>query len=141
MVGPGPVINGKMAIRDSMLQLEEKCPPEQRRKQLGADRFKLMTWPAYEISSKLYKERFGITQCMSGHDFLSHQPSIWRAILTGKPYPIKAMLTWSSNPLLNAANTKLVYQALKSPNLELHVVLEHWMTPTALSSSGRLTLP
>jgi len=130
--GPGPVINGKMAIRDSLLQLEEKLPPEQKSKQVGADRFKLMTWPAYEITNKVYRERYGIPQCMSGHNFLSHQPLIWRAILTEKPYPIKAMLTWTSNPLLNAGNTKLVYKALKSPNLDLHVVLEHVMTPTAL---------
>lgn len=130
--GPGPVINGKMGIRDTMLQLEEKITPDQKRKQLGVDRFKLMTWPAYEITSKLYKERYGIPQCMSGHNFLAPQPLVWRAILTGKPYPIKAMITWTSNPLLNAGNTKMVYQALKSSNLELHVVLEHFMTPTAL---------
>jgi anaerobic selenocysteine-containing dehydrogenase len=42
------------------------------------------------------------------------------------------MLTWTSNPLLNSANTRLVYQALKSKNMELHVVNEHFMTPTAL---------
>ena len=131
-LGPGPIIDGKMGIRDSMLQLEEKCSPDQRRKQLGSDKFKLMAWPAYEIISKLYKERYGITLSMSGHDCVCNQPLVWRAILTGKPYPIKAMLTWSSNPLINAANTKLVYQALKSPNLDLHVVLEHFMTPTAL---------
>ncbi len=131
-LGPGPIINGKMGIRDSMLQLEDKCPPEQRVKQIGADRFKLMTWPTYEITSKLYSEKYGITAGITGHDFLSPQPLIWRAILTGEPYPIKAMITWSSNPLINAANTKMVYQALKSPNLDLHVVLEHFMTPTAL---------
>lgn len=131
-LGPGPIISGKMGIRDSMLQLEEKCSVEQRRKQLGADKFKLMTWPAYEITSKLYKERYDIPLNMSGHNFLCPEPLIWRAILTGKPYPIRAMLTWTSNPLLNAANTKLVYQALKSLNLDLHVVLEHFMTPTAL---------
>ncbi|MCR4420810.1 MAG: molybdopterin-dependent oxidoreductase [Clostridia bacterium] len=131
-LGPGPIVNGRMAIRDGFLQLEDKCPPEQRRKQIGSDRFKLMTWPAYEIINRLYRERYGIPLTVSGHDFLSPQPLIWRAILTGQPYPIKAMITWGSNPLLNAANTKLVYQALKSPNLELHVVLEHFLTPTAL---------
>jgi thiosulfate reductase/polysulfide reductase chain A len=131
-LGPGPIIDGKIGIRDSMLQLEEKCPPEQRAKQIGADRFKLMTWPAYEITNKLYKEKYGIPLSMSGHNFLSNQPLIWQAILTGKPYPIKALLTWGSNPLLNAANTKEVYKTLKSPNLDLHVVLEHFMTPTAL---------
>ncbi len=130
--GPGPVINGKMAIRDTHLQLVDKLPLEQRGKQLGADRYKLMTWPGYEITSKIYEECYGIPQCMSGHNFLAAQPLVWRAILTGKPYPIKAMLTWTSNPLLNAGNTKLVYEALKSPNLDLHVVLEHVMTPTAL---------
>jgi thiosulfate reductase / polysulfide reductase chain A len=132
MVGPGPIINGKRGIRDSMLQLEEKCSPEQRKKQLGSDTFKLMTWPAFEIINKLYSEQYGEPFCMSGHNFLAPQPLIWRAILSGKPYPIKAMITWTSNPLVNAANTKLVYQALKSSNLELHVVLEHLMTPTAL---------
>ena len=32
--GPGPIINGKLGIRDAMLQLEEKCSPEQRKKQI-----------------------------------------------------------------------------------------------------------
>jgi len=130
--GPGPVVNGTMAIRDTHLQLRDVLPAEERKKQLGADRFKLMTWPAYEITTKCYEERYGIPQCMSGHNFLAAQPLVWRAILTEKPYPIKALLTWTSNPLLNAGNTKVVYQALKSPNLDLHVVLEHVMTPTAL---------
>ncbi|MDD2736786.1 MAG: molybdopterin-dependent oxidoreductase [Desulfuromonadaceae bacterium] len=130
--GPGPVLNGNMAIRDSMLQLEEQCTPEQRNKQLGSDRFKLMTWPGYELANEAYKRTYGIPMSMSGHNFMSPQPLIWRAILSEKPYPIKAMITWTSNPLLNAANTKLVYEALKSPNLELHVVHEHFMTPTAL---------
>ena len=130
--GPGPIINGQMGIRDALLQLEEKCPGEQRQKQIGSDRFKLMTWPAWEITNKYYKEVYGVPQPMSGHNMTAHQPSIWRTILTGKPYPIKAMITWGSNPLLNAGNTKIVYQALKSSGLDLHIVLEHFMTPTAL---------
>lgn len=130
--GPGPVIDGKMGIRDAMLQLEEKCSPELRKKQLASDRFKLMAWPAYEITGKLHKEVYGIPQSMSGHNLISYQPAIWHAILKGEPYPIKAMITWSYNPLITAPNTKTVYKALKSPNLELHVILEHFMTPTAL---------
>jgi thiosulfate reductase/polysulfide reductase chain A len=130
--GPGPVINGKMAIRDSMLQLEDKCPPEQKPKQLGSDRFKLMTWPAYEIVNKYYKQTYGVPLAMSGHNFSVAQPMIWRGIADRQPYPITALLSWTSNPLLNAGNTKMVYKALKSPNLKLHVVLEHFMTPTAM---------
>ncbi len=131
-VGPGPIINGKMGIRDSMLQLDEKLPAEQKEKQLGADTFKLMTWPGYELMNRVYKEQYGIPLCMSGHNFSAPEPLVWRAIITGEPYPIKALITWSSNPLLNSANTKKVYQALKSPNLDLHVVMEHFMTPSAL---------
>ncbi len=132
VLGPGPIINGKMGIRDSMLQLQDKCPPEQRAKQLGADKYKLMTWPGYELVNKTYSETYGIPYNMSGHNFLAPQTLVWKAVLTEKPYPIKAMLTWTSNPLLNAGNVQLIHRALKSPNLELHVVLEHFMTPTAL---------
>jgi thiosulfate reductase/polysulfide reductase chain A len=130
--GPGPVIDGKMAIRDSLLQLQEKCPPEQRKKQLGSDRFKLMTWPAYEIINRYYQQTYGVPMAMSGHNFSVAQPLIWRSILDRRPYPTTAVITWTSNPLLNSGNTKVVYKALKSPNLELHVVLEHFMTPTAM---------
>lgn len=130
--GPGPIVKGKMGIRDALLQLEDKYTPEQRKKQIGSDRFKLMTWPAYEIMSKYYKDIYGVPPAMSGHSFGAPQPMTWRSIIDRKPYPTTALITWTSNPLINAANTKLVYKALKSPNLELHVVLEHFMTPTAM---------
>ena len=145
--GPGPIINGQMAIRDSMLQMEEQLPQAQRKKQLGSDRFKLMTWPAWEIIDKYYRQTYGIPLPMSGHCYCAPEPLIWRSILEGKPYPTKALITWSSNPLINATNTKVVYQALKSPNLELHVVLEHFLTPTAmladyvLPAASKLEIP
>jgi anaerobic selenocysteine-containing dehydrogenase len=132
IIGPGPLIDGKMGVRDSMLQLAEKLPPEQRKKQLGSDRFKLMGWPGYEIMSGFFEETYGVPFPMSAHNFLCPQPLVWRAILNGEPYPVKAMITWTSNIFMNAADTKTVYRALKSPNLDLHVVLEHVMTPTAL---------
>jgi anaerobic selenocysteine-containing dehydrogenase len=130
--GPGPVVDGVMAVRDSMLQMAERCPPRQRARQLGSDRFKLMTWPAWERMNTLYEETYGVPLPMSGHSFTAPEPAIWRSIVDGTPYPTRALIPWGSNPLLNAANTKMVYRALKSPNLDLHVVLEHFMTPTAM---------
>ena len=54
----------------------------------------------------------------------------WRAVLTGKPYPIKAVLFHASNPLINHENPGgLVYEALKK--LEFVSVMDHFMTPTA----------
>ena len=35
-----------------------------------------------------------------------------RQILSGKPYPLKAMITVASNPMMWAPNTRLVEQAL-----------------------------
>jgi anaerobic selenocysteine-containing dehydrogenase len=54
----------------------------------------------------------------------------WRAVLTGKPYPIKALLFHAGNPLINHENPQgLVYQALKK--VEFISVMDHFMTPTA----------
>jgi anaerobic selenocysteine-containing dehydrogenase len=130
-IGPRNPETGELFMRDALLQMDEVLNPEVKKKQLGADRFKLMTWPAFDITNPYYLKTYGIRRCMSSHFFLSPAPLAWRAILTGKPYPVKALITWAANPLVWAANTKLVYEALKSPNLELHVVLEHVMTPTA----------
>ncbi|MEM2103842.1 MAG: molybdopterin-dependent oxidoreductase [Candidatus Bathyarchaeia archaeon] len=129
---PGPRgPTGEIYVRESEMEMAEALPQQQRMKQIGADKFKVMTWPQYEITTPLFKEVWGVSNNMSGHGHLTPTPLMWRAILTGKPYPIKALITWTANPMVWAANTKLVYKALKSPNLELHVVVDHIMTPTA----------
>ena len=51
------------------------------------------------------------------------------AMLTGKPYPLKALYCAGGNPVINVQNSKRVMKALK--NLELHVVTDFFMTPTA----------
>jgi anaerobic selenocysteine-containing dehydrogenase len=130
--GPGPIIGGNCAIRDSMLQLADKLPKEMRKKQIGSDRFRLMMWPGYEVMAPIYEAHYGVPFPMCAHNFLSNQPLIWKAILERDPYPITANITWGSNPLLNGGDTKLIYRALKSPNLELSVVSELVMTPTAM---------
>jgi len=54
----------------------------------------------------------------------------WRAILTSKPYPIKALLIHTSNPLSGHENPKgLVYQALMK--VGFLSVMDQFMTPTA----------
>lgn len=53
----------------------------------------------------------------------------WRAILTEKPYPIKALLVHGLNPLVDHENVKMVYEALMK--VEFLSVMDHFMTPTA----------
>lgn len=129
--GIGPLNEKGKLIRDSDLELRDSLPKEQRQKQLGFDRFKLMTWDGYELTAGL-QEKFYKVPAPTMHRMGATPSILWRAILTGKPYPMKAMISWESNPLMWAGNTKLVYDAMKSPNLELNVVNEYWMTPTAL---------
>lgn len=131
MPGIGPGEEGKRLIRESELELRDKLPLEQRLKQLGSDRFKLMAWPGYELTATPYEKFYGVP-APTMHRMGASPSLLWRAILTRKPYPITAMISWESNPLMWAGNTKLVYEAMKSPNLELYVVNEYWMTPTAL---------
>jgi thiosulfate reductase/polysulfide reductase chain A len=131
MPGIGPHNEKGAFIRDSVLELRDKLPLEQRKKQLGADRFKLMTYPGYELTAVPYEKFYGVP-APAIHRMGAAAPLLWRAILTRRPYPITAMISWESNPLLWAANTKIVHEAMKSPNLELYVVNEYFMTPSAL---------
>jgi anaerobic selenocysteine-containing dehydrogenase len=56
---------------------------------------------------------------------------VWSAILEEDPYPIKALFTQGTNALVAFANSKRIHQALTHENLDLHVVMDHFMTPTA----------
>lgn len=125
---PGPVINGQFPVRDGELELSEMVAPEARAKLLGNDRFRLMGWQGFERSDEPFREMWGIARPQL-HQMLSSAPLLWRAILNNDPYPVRAAISWSSNPMVWAPNTKMVYKALKS--LDLFVVLEYWMTPTA----------
>ncbi len=131
MPNRGPFNEKGHLVRDSELELRDKLPVEQRKKQIGSDRFKLMTWPGYELTAPPY-EKFYRVPAPAIHRMGAPAPLLWRTILSRQPYPITAMISWESNPLLWAANTKIVHEAMKSPNLELYVVNEYFMTPTAL---------
>jgi anaerobic selenocysteine-containing dehydrogenase len=54
---------------------------------------------------------------------------VTKAILTGKPYPIRLMYIQGSNPLLSYANAKETFQAMKK--LDFLAVSEIFLTPTA----------
>jgi len=81
-------------------------PPEQQAKRLGGDQFKLGARVA-----------------------LINPKKAWDAILTGKPYPLKAGILCGSNPVITRANAKEAYEALKK--MEFLVVIDLFLTPTA----------
>ena len=60
--------------------------------------------------------------------FITPKPA-WDAILTGKPYPIKACYLMGTNPVITRANAREVYKALSK--LDFLAVTDHFLTPTA----------
>jgi thiosulfate reductase/polysulfide reductase chain A len=91
------------------LRKEFRPPPEIEEERIGAREFPLLCGP---------KSPFG----------LYHSPTLIKAMLTGKPYPIKALFI-INNILLCLPNSRDVYEAMKK--LDFVVTMELFMTPTA----------
>jgi len=81
-------------------------PKEQRQKRLGAEQYPLASRVAL-ITPKV----------------------AWEAILTGKPYPLKAGLLCGTNPVITRANANEAYEALNK--LDFLAVIDFFLTPTA----------
>jgi len=89
---------------------------------------------AFRPTPEVERKRIGsdIYPLISGVDAplpFVNAPLFIDAILTGKPYPVKALICGGGNPTLNIQNSKKVWEALK--RLELIVVIDFFMTPTA----------
>ena len=126
----GIEIDGKRPLRDSAMELTDKLPDEQKSKQIGDEKFKLMGYSGYGEWAPAYEKYYNIP-APSMHTISANEPLIYRGIINGDSDRIRAILIWGSNPVIRTAETKLVYEAFKSPNLELSVVLDFLMTPSA----------
>ncbi|MFO8010887.1 MAG: molybdopterin-dependent oxidoreductase [Dehalococcoidia bacterium] len=127
---PGTTIGGGKFITESELSMMERLSMETRRKMMGYDVCRLVSLKGWSMMSEYIEKVYGVPAPVTVQ-IQAHTTMLWRAILEGKPYPIKALVCWGSNPMAWGGNTRLIYEALKSDNLELHVVQELFMTPTA----------
>ncbi|MBI4330469.1 MAG: molybdopterin-dependent oxidoreductase [Chloroflexi bacterium] len=124
----GEELTGPHPTMLTMKELEPRVDfkPEVLAKQIGADRFKFLAIHGQRmISSNMGR----VWPRLPWQGIIAHGPSMWRAVLTGNPYPVRATITIGNNPLVTLPNTKLVYKALKS--LDLFVVIDYWRTPSA----------
>jgi anaerobic selenocysteine-containing dehydrogenase len=119
-------------ISNVEMELNDAISPEQKKKQLGAGEYGLFGFPGWE-AIKAVTDRPGayFRPPQSEMTCCAHPRHVWQAILTGQPYPVKALITQSNNTLVEAADTKTVYKALSSENVELSVCMDYYATPTA----------
>jgi anaerobic selenocysteine-containing dehydrogenase len=116
-------------VSDRSIENLDELSAVQRKKQIAYDKFRLHSFPGQELMSstisRFYGERGG------AHWYLGqiHLPSLYDTILSGQPYPIKAMIVSASNPMVSHPDTNKVYRALRS--LDLLVVMDVCWTPTA----------
>ena len=125
---PGPALN---FLTDEEMEANECLPEEQKAKQIGSNKFKLTSWPGYQLISDNARRKWGKT--LPSEWFCeAHGPSVFKAILTGDPYQVRALICNATNPVNSYGDAKMVLAALKK--VEFLVTVDYWMTPTALQS-------
>lgn len=117
-------------IHEQAVAAHERLTEAQINKTLGLDRFRLMSRRGFDmIQPHLHRVWGDRAYNRTAYEVYAHGPTLYRAILSGRPYPVRGMITLSSNPMVTVPNTKLVHKALKA--LDLYVVVDFFMTPSA----------
>ncbi|MFC1892726.1 molybdopterin-dependent oxidoreductase [Chloroflexota bacterium] len=86
-------------------------------------------WSKDQIARRLGAREYPFLAGEESHFPSAHNATLWKAILTGKPYPVRAMYNHGNNMLVAYPNTNVVRKALLS--LDFLVVTDLFLTPTA----------
>lgn len=126
LVGPPTDItaNGEAMLLDAL-------PSEQREKRLGGRIFPFIGSGYGDVGECLGNAWHGRRHALSW-SATAHEPSLWRAITKGDPYPVKALILQCHAAVGAAANVAEVIEALRSENLELLVVHDLFLNPTSV---------
>ncbi|MDO5117085.1 MAG: molybdopterin-dependent oxidoreductase [Eggerthellaceae bacterium] len=105
-------------------------PQEQREKQIGMDRYPLMSFAGLACYEEAYRAigldaPSDIATCSA----TAHPQSVFKTMETGDPYPVKAFISVGNNTIMSYADQAQAIRGFSA--CELVVVYEHWMTPTA----------
>ncbi len=117
-------------LTESKLELHEALSPEQRAKQLGYHEYPAFTHRTGELLAPHTKRVHGheYANLVMG-SYMANPSSLFKAMATGDPYPVKAFFTLGNNTLMSYANQPRIREALL--NQDLLVAHELFMTPTA----------
>ena len=125
---PGPAMN---YITDEEMEANDWLPEEQKAKQIGSNKFKLTSWPGYQMVADTAKATWGKAPTAEWM-CEAHGPSVFKAIITGDPYQIRALIVNATNPISCYGDSKMILEAYK--RIEFMVTVDYWITPTALYS-------
>jgi anaerobic selenocysteine-containing dehydrogenase len=104
--------------------------PTQRQKRLGAESFAHLGRGYQELDEAMARAWYGKRDLLSWLA-TGHQPTLWQAISTGEPYPVKALIIQGHNAAGAGANAQAAIDALTSENLELLVAHDLILNPTS----------
>ncbi|MBI2736673.1 MAG: molybdopterin-dependent oxidoreductase [Rhodospirillales bacterium] len=128
----GEMLNGfsNRVIPDTDIEDHDRLSPDQRAKQLGSDEYPIFTYRGLEPYREATRRVWGRDWAnLIGGQYMANPTSTFRAMATGRPYPVKAFFSLGNNTLMGFANMQQIYRGLM--NQDLVVVHEHMMTPTA----------
>ncbi len=118
-------------IPESEIGLHDRLPDTQKAKQLGFDEYPVFTYRVAEMLKEPAERVWGlpyVDQVMGCH--MANPTSVFRAMATEKPYPVKAFFVLGNNALLSYANQHQIHAGML--NQDLIVAHEIFMTPTAM---------
>lgn len=125
VVGPG---TGVLSV--SELEMHDALSEDIKAKQLGTENYPLFTYKGASLFKDASIETFGYPHYnIADGSCMAHPPTLFEAMRTGRPYPVKAILVLGNNTLLSFANQKGILEAFL--NQELIVAYENFLTPTA----------
>jgi len=126
----GSTGEARKAVSQHEMEMNEALLPEQKARQLGTDRYRLMSYQGWDRMVEAGRKSGVVSWKPPDPDMTAcaHPNAVWKAILEEKPYPVKAMIILAGNPLLCMPNPRLVHDALKK--LDLLVVVDYFTTPT-----------
>jgi anaerobic selenocysteine-containing dehydrogenase len=117
------VANGDAVLCDALA-------PEQRAKRLGGDVFPYIGAGYADVAEAVSNRWYGHRHALSWMA-TAHEPTLWRAIATGRPYPITALIIQCHNAAGAGANARAALEGLQSENLELLVVHDLFLNRTS----------
>ena len=118
-------------IPESEIGMHEELSAEQKAKQIGYDEHPAFTYRVAEMLREPTEKTWGYPYADIVMGCQMANPSdLFRTMITGDPYPIKAFFTLGNNTLLSYPNQHQIHKALL--NQDLIVAHEIFMTPTAM---------